>query len=297
MTKYVRPILTILWPHSSPPVANVGGEFTGRFSMEDHSIFLPTELAAATGAEIREGHFHSFTGLPVRLFEWRDPLEEHDLLMITCEPPTPGSITQECRDILNLVCPPNIDKVVTFAGRASSHSTSSEYSASVTAARHCDLSGLNPKLNVFQEGSLVGPEGVLLGMASELDLPGFCIVVDFDVDTGFVSPQATRQMFDAFSLLTGIDLSRGKLSKQAIRMQKHIKSMVSKNNANDPGQPAESCESVEDQFRHAENIAMIEQMFTEAKADKSLANHLKAELDRLGLYDQYEDTFLDLFRS
>lgn len=37
-------------------------------------------------------------------------------------------------------------------------------------------------------------------------------------------------------------------------------------------------------------------MFESARRDQHKAFHLKEELDRLGVFRQYEDRFLDLFR-
>ncbi len=39
----------------------------------------------------------------------------------------------------------------------------------------------------------------------------------------------------------------------------------------------------------------IEQLFAQAARDRSKAFELKHELDRLGLFKEYEDRFLDLF--
>ena len=41
----------------------------------------------------------------------------------------------------------------------------------------------------------------------------------------------------------------------------------------------------------------IEELFREASADRSRAYELKAELDRLGVFQEFEDRFLDLFKS
>jgi len=41
----------------------------------------------------------------------------------------------------------------------------------------------------------------------------------------------------------------------------------------------------------------IEQLFEQAGRDRSNAYELKRELDRLGLYKEYEDRFLDLFKK
>ena len=40
----------------------------------------------------------------------------------------------------------------------------------------------------------------------------------------------------------------------------------------------------------------IDALFTQAQADISKANELKAELDKWNVYKDYEDRFLDLFR-
>ncbi|MBV8318546.1 MAG: hypothetical protein JOZ53_26700, partial [Planctomycetaceae bacterium] len=41
----------------------------------------------------------------------------------------------------------------------------------------------------------------------------------------------------------------------------------------------------------------IEQLFEQAKQDRSYAYELKRELDRLNVYPEYEDRFLDLFKK
>ena len=42
--------------------------------------------------------------------------------------------------------------------------------------------------------------------------------------------------------------------------------------------------------------ARLEQLFEKARRDRNAALQLKEELDRLGVFDQYEDRFLDLFK-
>jgi hypothetical protein len=42
--------------------------------------------------------------------------------------------------------------------------------------------------------------------------------------------------------------------------------------------------------------ARLEQLFEKARGDRNAAFQLKEELDRLDVFDQYEDRFLDLFK-
>jgi hypothetical protein len=45
------------------------------------------------------------------------------------------------------------------------------------------------------------------------------------------------------------------------------------------------------------DVGRIEELFARAAKDRSKAFELKQELDRLGLFKQYEDRFLDLFKK
>jgi hypothetical protein len=42
---------------------------------------------------------------------------------------------------------------------------------------------------------------------------------------------------------------------------------------------------------------LIEDLFDQSRTDRSRAYELKRELDRLGVFKQYEDRFLDLFKT
>ena len=46
-----------------------------------------------------------------------------------------------------------------------------------------------------------------------------------------------------------------------------------------------------------EDEQRIERLFREASQDRSKAYELKRELDRLEVFDDYEDRFLDLFKK
>lgn len=56
-------------------------------------------------------------------------------------------------------------------------------------------------------------------------------------------------------------------------------------------------ESFEKYSVNAEEIQKIEELFQAAKGDRSKSFELKKELDRSGLFKEYEDRFLDLFKK
>jgi hypothetical protein len=56
-------------------------------------------------------------------------------------------------------------------------------------------------------------------------------------------------------------------------------------------------EPVEEEQPSPEDRDRIEQLFEHARRDRSGAYELKRELDRLDVYREYEDRFLDLFKK
>lgn len=148
--------------------------------------------------------------------------------------------------------------------------------------------------------------------AAELDQSAFCIVIEYAPSTEFISPSAANTALLAFSRVTHIELRRGQLSEQAIRMHKHLNEMAAKRKSDFHDEPAnkfssgdkesffESARSIDDELRLNENIEWIEQLFDKIGDGKDRTDHdrrvfLKTELDRLGLYETFENKFLDLF--
>jgi hypothetical protein len=62
-------------------------------------------------------------------------------------------------------------------------------------------------------------------------------------------------------------------------------------------QPDEPAPKSADARTGAKDRKKIEQLFEQAEADRRRAYELKQELDRLGLFHEFEDRFLDLFKE
>ncbi|HTI51366.1 MAG TPA: hypothetical protein VL475_10460, partial [Planctomycetaceae bacterium] len=56
-------------------------------------------------------------------------------------------------------------------------------------------------------------------------------------------------------------------------------------------------ETIEEERLSAADEKRIEKLFEQAAKDRSMAFELKQELDRLGAFKDYEDRFLDLFKT
>jgi proteasome assembly chaperone (PAC2) family protein len=315
MQRFNTPTAIVSWPATSSIVSRIEARIQERFRFENDPAGIPNELKGATCVVVDQGVVQSFTEPTVQRRVWTDPIEEQDIVLITSE--KDSSTYQECRDLLNLACPVKTNNVVAFAAQPNDR-LEAGFRISVAFALKRDLDGLNPRVDLYEGQSITGPAGILLGVAAELDQSAFCIVIEYAASSQFVSSAAIKAAILTFSRITAIETYRGQMSEQAIRMHKHLKKMAEQRNqeymeaqANqtDHASPPtthskesylETSPSIEDELRLAENVQWIEQLFDgigdgKDRLDRARKVFLKSELDRLGLYDQFENRFLDLW--
>ena len=123
---------------------------------------------------------------------------------------------------------------------------------------------------------------------------------------------SARAALSVFSVLAGIEVILDELNKHAEAVDKALIDALERAQAQAAGESDGEDETEEgDQTTSgaqeqsasppetrpdAAARSRIERLFEEARRDTSKAVSLKEELDRLGVFRQYEDRFLDLFR-
>ena len=119
-------------------------------------------------------------------------------------------------------------------------------------------------------------------------------------------PKASLAVLRVFTTIAGIDLDFTEMEQQVKSMDDHFGNLLAQlekqiAGKSDDSDDVESLPSEPDvrvsEPRSDEDRNLIEQLFERAAADRSRAYELKNELDRLGLFKEYEDRFLDLFRQ
>lgn len=214
-----------------------------------------------------------------------------------------------------------IDRVFTFASLASAIHPSEEpgVTTAVTTSNLLDELadfGISPA----SDGRIGGLNGLLLGAAGERELDGACLLAEIPFYAARVPNfRAARSVLSAFGDITGIDIDFAELNQRVdageeamLRMFEQVQAAqeaASETNelfdaeledapedadARDGGPTADE---EHDDGLDADVRAEIERRFHAAAADRDVAFDLKTELDRLGVFDEYEDRFLDLFRS
>ncbi len=109
-------------------------------------------------------------------------------------------------------------------------------------------------------------------------------------------------MLRVFTTIAGIDLDFTEMEEQVISMDQHLGKLLAQvekrlADKSDEEESSSDVEVLESAPRSEEEMNRIEQLFAQAASDRSRAYELKNELDRLGIFKDYDDRFLDLFRE
>jgi hypothetical protein len=111
-------------------------------------------------------------------------------------------------------------------------------------------------------------------------------------------PKASLAILEVFGALTGIEVDFTELSEQVRATERQLEEILARLEREFESPHAEEAEPAEEPAEGGVAPAderRIESLFAQATADRSKAFELKRELDRLGVFEEYEDRFLDLF--
>lgn len=167
------------------------------------------------------------------------------------------------------------------------------------------LLGVQP----LKEGRITGLNGLLLGVARQRSFPAACFLAtmpQYAVETP--NPRAAKALVRVFQRLlntavemTEIDQAIAETDKLLDEFETRVADAVRNLKQNIEGTEHEEEErqrpetESDDRPEPQELMERVERLFESARSDRAKAILLKQELDRWGLYDLYEDRFLDLF--
>lgn len=217
-------------------------------------------------------------------------------------------------------------RVLTFASMASQLHPSQDPHVFGAATDHDTLIDLK-KLGVetLGDGQIGGLNGVLLGAASERAMSGLCLLGEIPFfAAGVPNPKGAMAVLEAFSSLSGIEIDLSDLARDAANVDRALIELLEKMQADSRKKEGDEGHGGDEGYEESEpesefatgdgegsrttqqntgrktldaaTSARIEHLFSEAAADRAKGVGLKQELDRLGVYAQYENRFLDLFK-
>ncbi len=153
-------------------------------------------------------------------------------------------------------------------------------------------------IRIMEGGHISGLNGLVLGLAKEKDIDTICLLATMpQYAISLPNPKASGAIIEALENMLNFVVSLEELDENIKDMDEKmaviedkVKDVLTIEREGPEAPPAEK--KVPGYITEK-----IENLFREAKKDKSKATELKKELDRWDLYKFYEDRFLDLFKE
>lgn len=299
-----HPWLAAVWPGMGNVALNSGVYLLAKLNMQLIGEFQSNELFDIEQVSVKDGLVEPTQRPRNRMFLWRDPHERHDLVLFLGEAQPQIGKYAFCKQLIEGARQMGIERVITFAAMASPmhpEQTSHVFSA-VTDAN--DLAAVR-KLEVkpVEDGNIGGLNGVLLGAAAEAGIPGVCFLGEMpEVFVRLPYPQASLKILKVFAEYSGISIDLTELTEQSEMMDQQLGAMLNELENAFGQDDAESDEEEAAIVDEPSAISpaqsqQIEDLFRRSAENRAAAYELKHELDRLGVFKQYEDRFLDLFKK
>ena len=301
--KPLNPWLLAVWPGMGGVAISAGYYLMAKLGMH-----LLVELPAAEffdheHIEVRDGMVQRKRLPRSRLFLWNDPAHQHDLMLFIGEAQPPARGGDFCRRLIERATAFGVTRVFTFAAMATAMRPSQPprvFGAAIDRETLASFRSLG--VLPLESGTISGLNGVLLGAASGAGLPGGCLLGEIpQVFSQIPFPKAALAVLEHFTTMAGITLDLSELRTHAATVERTLEAfLVRMEGAAGETEAALGIGPDEEESpprRDSPDRRRIDALFDEARSDRSRAYELKRELDRLGLFAEYEDRFLDLFKE
>ncbi|HZL71827.1 MAG TPA: PAC2 family protein [Planctomycetota bacterium] len=312
MTKKAEPnarngaTLVAVWPGMGSVASTAGYYLMARLRMHETDPVPARDLFDPEHVEIRDGLVRPGTPPQGRLFLWKNPKDRRDVLVYLGDAQPPSGKIAFCDRLLDYATKLGVRDVFTFAALATDMPPTGPSRVLGVATDNAGLEILRKaKVELLKTGRISGLNGVFLAAVAERglreigllgEIPGLAIQIAY--------PKASRRVLETFSSLSGIDVDLKELTQYEETVDRQLKEVMARLERTLAGEgtggeehpelpPAEETEpAVSESDRRR-----ITELFEQARQDRSKSFELKRELDRLGLFKEYEDRFLDLFRE
>lgn len=298
------PWLVAVWPGMGNVALAAGYYLMAKLDMSLFAEFTSHELFDVDHVEVKEGLIRAGRMPRSRFFVWSSPQQARDIVVFIGEAQPPLGKYAFCRKLIEYARQLGVQRVITFAAMATQmhpEQASRVFAAATDEPGLAEIRRL--ELTLLEDGHIGGLNGLLLGAAAEAGLPGTCLLGEMPhIFAQLPFPKASLAVLQAFSAMAGIELDLAELLEQATAIEQHLGQLLAQVEEQmgrqtpaeeEPAFPAPA----EEERLPPEDQRRIEQLFEQARGDRSKAYELKSELDRLGVFKDYEDRFLDLFRK
>jgi proteasome assembly chaperone (PAC2) family protein len=299
-----HPWMVAVWPGMGNVALNAGVYLLAKLDMNLLADLDAGDLFDVEHVEVDRGLIQRARRPRNRLFVRPDPEKKHDLVVFLGEAQPPVGKYAFCRQLMGYAKGLGVERVFTFAAMATQMHP--EHRSRVFGAA-TDREGLEElkrlELEVLEGGHIGGLNGVLLGAADESGLRGACLLGEMPhIFSQLPFPKASLAILEVFMTITGLELDFAELAEQARTTEKQLGELLAQVEQQygrhlTREEEAYRPEAAEEERLKPEDERRIEGLFEQAVKERAKAFELKQELDRLGVFKEYEDRFLDLFKK
>lgn len=159
------------------------------------------------------------------------------------------------------------------------------------------------KVHFMSEGNIAGLNGLLISAAAEEGVKGMCILGEIPFFTAQIEyPRASIRVLEVLTRIIGVSIDMVDLEIYVTQKEKEfepIANLLAKNQQEKEAPEQEKF--VPEPEKEVPRVVRlkIEQLFQQAEIDGNYKTkmRLKEELDKWGLFEEFQDRFLDLFRK
>ena len=304
--KLNKPWLVAVWPGMGHVAISAGYYLMAKLGMHLLAELSSPELFDVDFVEVKGGLIRPGRMPRSRFFAWHDPKGRHDIVVFIGEAQPPVGKYAFCRRLTEFARDLGVERVFTFASMATQmrpEGDSRVFGAATDAEGLAEVQRL--ELEIVEDGHIGGLNGVLLGVTAEAGLPGVCLLGEMPhIFAQLPFPKASLAVLDVFTTITGIELDTSELAAQSREVEQRLGELLEQVEEayGETGEGPEDeglrpAEPADEEGLDPDDRGRIEDLFRAAEGDRSKAYELKRELDRLEVYPEYEDRFLDLFKK
>jgi len=302
--KLTQPWFVAVWPGMGHVALNAGVYLLAKLGMNAVAEYEASGLFDLDHVEVKNGIIQPLRRPRNRFFVWIDPAKRHDLMVFVGEAQPPIGKYAFCRELVAYAKQLGAERVVTFAAMATQmrpDDPSRVFGVATDEKILEQLKGM--EINILEDGNISGLNGVLLGVAAENQLSGCCLLGEMPhIFAQLPFPKASLAILEVFTTLTDISVNLDELAERSKAVEQQLQALLARVEQSLEGESAGEEEAwrrgvAEEPGLDPADQQRIETLFSQAEQDRSKAFELKHELDRLGVFKDYEDRFLDLFKK
>jgi len=310
-SKQGSPLLAV-WPGMGHVALTAGFYLMSKLHMREEKPLATQDLFDLDYVDVGDG-LATAGHIPVsHLYGVGNSRKGSELRLVIGEAQPPLHKLEYCRRILDEAEKFGIGQVMTFSAMAIDAHPRDPSQVFGVATHPEGLEKLRRhKIEILKSGQIQGMNGVFLAAAAQRGLSGLCLLGSMPAFAAAIPyPKASLAILETFSAMCEVPVDLEELRSYTRAIEHQLTSGLEKlqetlqgqgsGEESAPASTEENIEEGEDQIASGPTVGerrRIEDLFALASRDRSKAFELKRELDRLGIFKDYESRFLDLFRS